>query len=798
MKNKWMLPLALLFISAVLFDLALAAPPRIRKVNCSIVEAKPSERVFFYDPSGNEEHLLEFRRTLMDMGATQVNAFLPSHIVCKLPLGIEWNEAASLAGMQYVMDNEMGAIRSDGGLPGIDMLRQCYDRVGAVPVEMEHGLLGHYEDTGERLDEVITIPRAVVERTRKIAMAAPPGEDVRGIDQNSEFMLGDILVNIVLPESDYPGQSETWTDQEMIDAIQGAYLAMLGYQDRFNSMPMHFVFDSYKKVKIGREPIQHNMDTDYLWITDVMLALGYELPLHGSFEDMIHAFNNNTRKRRGADWVITTFTANSQNETDHRFRNASYTAYASLGGPYFVIPYPCGENPNDIDPVLLYSTVYQHEASHNFWALDEYPSAMSGCSNHTGYLNYYNRNKVLRYNDAKQPEPECQKEVKPCIMWAAKSDRGRPICSFTAGQLGLMDANRNSIPDVFDSAPIVEFEGAPRETVMTRDFSVSCKVKSTAVPNKNAYFDEATRIDYAAPLKDAFLNINGAGGIKMIPMDGRWNEMEEDLVISLESMAVGLTTIEITARNSFGIASAPTIKQVYNIGLQYSLFHIDVQNDGIDLSWNMIGETFDASFDLFRAELVGDHADTLLLVENMESYDPGGHFQPFRYYDHDIIPGSKYSYFVRGTFSLSIGGQGNTYVSNSRVVETQAIIPIVPGNLISDVAPNPFRNETTFSLLIPKSFGETASGLSPPPGDVSQIGSASAIRKEVPTAVNVAIYDVLGRRVKAVFTGSLFGQAQTFVWDGTNNSNNPVPSGVYFLKADAGSSSQVRKLVILR
>jgi hypothetical protein len=60
------------------------------------------------------------------------------------------------------------------------------------------------------------------------------------------------------------------------------------------------------------------------------------------------------------------------------------------------------------------------------------------------------------------------------------------------------------------------------------------------------------------------------------------------------------------------------------------------------------------------------------------------------------------------------------------------------------------------------------------------------------------VYDVRGRRVRRIWEGTLVGGRTLVAWDGNDDSGSPVPSGVYFLRASAGSGSAVRKIVRIR
>ena len=115
------------------------------------------------------------------------------------------------------------------------------------------------------------------------------------------------------------------------------------------------------------------------------------------------------------------------------------------------------------------------------------------------------------------------------------------------------------------------------------------------------------------------------------------------------------------------------------------------------------------------------------------------------------------------------------------------MLPMKVEQRVSHAAPNPFREATTISVDVPKSFAER-----------DTYSRIYGVPRELPTAVSISVYDVKGRRVKALYSGELFAQVETFVWDGTNSRNERVPSGIYFIKTVAGPVAEIRKVVVVR
>jgi hypothetical protein len=64
--------------------------------------------------------------------------------------------------------------------------------------------------------------------------------------------------------------------------------------------------------------------------------------------------------------------------------------------------------------------------------------------------------------------------------------------------------------------------------------------------------------------------------------------------------------------------------------------------------------------------------------------------------------------------------------------------------------------------------------------------------------VQLNIYNVMGQVVKTLVSNSLDNGAYVYTWDGTNNRGQKVVSGVYFYRLDAGSFSEVKRMVLIK
>lgn len=62
----------------------------------------------------------------------------------------------------------------------------------------------------------------------------------------------------------------------------------------------------------------------------------------------------------------------------------------------------------------------------------------------------------------------------------------------------------------------------------------------------------------------------------------------------------------------------------------------------------------------------------------------------------------------------------------------------------------------------------------------------------------VVVYDVTGRRIRVLWNALLGEQSRSLHWDGHDHSGSQVASGVYFVRATSGASSQTIKITVLK
>jgi flagellar hook assembly protein FlgD len=67
-----------------------------------------------------------------------------------------------------------------------------------------------------------------------------------------------------------------------------------------------------------------------------------------------------------------------------------------------------------------------------------------------------------------------------------------------------------------------------------------------------------------------------------------------------------------------------------------------------------------------------------------------------------------------------------------------------------------------------------------------------------PSKVRVIIYDILGRKVIELVNDYQNYGYKKIIWNGMNESGEMVPPGIYFYKAELGTLTETKKMVLLK
>ncbi|HIF28995.1 MAG TPA: T9SS type A sorting domain-containing protein [Candidatus Marinimicrobia bacterium] len=66
------------------------------------------------------------------------------------------------------------------------------------------------------------------------------------------------------------------------------------------------------------------------------------------------------------------------------------------------------------------------------------------------------------------------------------------------------------------------------------------------------------------------------------------------------------------------------------------------------------------------------------------------------------------------------------------------------------------------------------------------------------SVVKIDIFNILGDRVKTVLNEKQAPGFKTIIWDGTNDRNKTVPTGIYYCTVSTNRFSEINKMVLIK
>ena len=303
-------------------------------------------------------------------------------------------------------------------------------------------------------------PRRVIFETleaRTVLAALPYGAMP---DDTGEYMLGDVLVTVVLMESNnsidngtitYPGQSpisytpENWTAGAIAAVKSNIEAGVNWWKDTLDALPdvrdglLNFTFDwthADNPVLTGYEPIARRSNDFSLWMYDFLGKVGFDQTLN--FSTDIRAYNNFRRQQANADWAFTIFVVNDAVDGGTFAPGGDFSqAFAFAGGRFMVVP---ASRP---------ASTFAHEAGHMFWAFDEYLDADGLPDEYLRQRGYY-----ATQNTNAADNPAAGFVQQPSIMTNGPlletAYAGHTSSDSSLEMIGWRDSDANGIFDVLD------------------------------------------------------------------------------------------------------------------------------------------------------------------------------------------------------------------------------------------------------------------------------------------------------------------------------------------------------------
>jgi hypothetical protein len=181
---------------------------------------------------------------------------------------------------------------------------------------------------------------------------------------------------------------------------------------------------------------------------------------------------------------------------------------------------------------------------------------------------------------------------------------------------------------------------------------------------------------------------------------------------------------------------------------------------GVKLSWHTESEINSLGFYIWRSEL--ESSGYLKITQKLiQSHGTTTIFHEYGYLDNDVRSGGVYWYKIE---EVSTDGTHKFFDP----VRIQVNEKLPKSSFLRLNYPNPFNTSTTISY---------------------QIYSKSA--------VSLTIMNYLGENVRTLVNEIKPAGLFETVWDGKDDFGNPLASGIYFYRLNAGNASLTNKMILL-
>ena len=359
----------------------------------------------------------------------------------------------------------------------------------------------------------------------------------------SLYMMGDVSVSVILPESN--GGSEDWTPQELSD-VRAEVLAGLDWWRTNNpDADLTFVSNWEEQIPTTYEPIEENSIYRHYWGSEVLYALGYGDGSPG-ITTIVYDYINDQRESKETDWAFVIFIVDSSADADGMFNDDlfAFTVGTSYnGGVYSVMTYD-----NEFYGIDDMDAVTAHETGHIFGALDQYDPDEGGpltcsCTNKAGYLDYENQN--CENGCLLDEESIMRGEVIPFTLNA--------IDDYAKGQIGWVDTDEDAILDILDTEPNVFISNIwmnPDNTYGGDGYVQVNPFTALNINYNNVSINDIFNVDHRFA---STLDMIYGGWFDATPSDGAFDAPIENYVfISEFPLDLGISTAQFRAINDVG------------------------------------------------------------------------------------------------------------------------------------------------------------------------------------------------------------------------------------------------------
>ncbi len=206
--------------------------------------------------------------------------------------------------------------------------------------------------------------------------------------------------------------------------------------------------------------------------------------------------------------------------------------------------------------------------------------------------------------------------------------------------------------------------------------------------------------------------------------------------------------------------------------VELSLFTLKLEKGAVELIWKTESEINNIGFEIWRMDsIAGEYMAISSYLNNQDLRGLGNSStgKEYNYFDSKI--NMWYTYYYK---LINVNLDGSKESHGPIRIHIDKSIQTPESFIVSQNYPNPFNPSTKINFDIPDKENGIAN-------------------------LSIIIYDLLGRKVKTLYSGKIAPGNYEIEWNGFNNLNQLVPSGIYVYQLTYNQQClESRKMTLLR
>jgi hypothetical protein len=288
------------------------------------------------------------------------------------------------------------------------------------------------------------------------------------------------------------------------------------------------------------------------------------------------------------------------------------------------------------------------------------------------------------------------------------------------------------------------------------------------------YSDNATLLLYYSTDEFDLSNISSESGLTLWKYDsGSW-------VDKGGTVSIGSNYVELTGVSKSELFGDWAFSNMNDSPLPVFLSNLmaNIGDNKVTLKWETSSEIENQGFIILRtSEEYGNYQeiDSYILNDNLKGAGNSSSPKEYSFNDYNVINGQKYWYKLVDVSLNGIRTEHGPVFAIPNKSKLQLVDSTIPESImLKQNYPNPFNPSTKIDFSIPEENNSSAN-------------------------ISLIVYDLLGRKIKVLYNGYISPGNYEVEWNGLNELNQQVTSGIYVYRLVLGQLNyKSRKMMLLR